>query len=68
MPDIRHPLAIDAPPEQVYPLVASGKGFAQWWAAEVTDADSQGGGTALFNRATVYRLDPARMSPPHEAE
>lgn len=69
MPDIKHSLAIEAPPERIYPLVSTGKGFAQWWAADVTEAGSNGTvELGFFNRATVYRLERSRMWPPHEAE
>lgn len=69
MPDIKHSVAIDAPPDRVYPLVSSGRGLAQWWAADVTEAGSNGAvELGFFNRATVYRLEPVRLAPPREAE
>ena len=69
MPDIKHSLAIEARPEHVYPLVSSHQGFAQWWAADVIEADPMGTvELGFFNRATVYRLEPTRMSPPERAE
>jgi uncharacterized protein YndB with AHSA1/START domain len=69
MPHIKHSLAIDALPERVYPLVSSGKGLTQWWAADVTETDSMGTvELGFFNRATVYRLQPTRMSPSERAE
>jgi uncharacterized protein YndB with AHSA1/START domain len=69
MPDIKHLLPIEAPPERIFPLVSTGKGFAQWWAADMTEVDSTGTvELGFFNRATVYRLQCARRLAPHEAE
>lgn len=67
MPDIRHAIAIDVPPEKVFLLVSTGRGFAEWWAADVREA---GGSVELgfFNRNTVYRLKPVRLAAPREAE
>src|SRR5438093_282221 len=47
------------PGDCVYPLVATGARFANWWAADVTE---QNGAVALgfFNRRTVYRFASAR--------
>jgi len=67
LPDIQHAIPIAAPTETVYPLVATGKGFAQWWAADVTES----AGTVelgFFNRSTVYRLRLESARPPSEAE
>ena len=47
----------------MYPLVATGKGFAQWWAADVAEsADAVELG--FFNRTTVYRLRLKSARPP----
>jgi uncharacterized protein YndB with AHSA1/START domain len=69
MPDIRHSITIDAPPERVYPLVTSAKGLSIWWAEDASD-DSASGTVSLgfFNRATVYRLKQLVMATPLEAE
>ncbi|HKV03866.1 MAG TPA: hypothetical protein VJO53_02035 [Candidatus Acidoferrales bacterium] len=69
MASIKHSIGIEAAPERVYALISSGRGFAQWWAADVTE-DSQTGSVELgfFNRATLYRLKPARLAPPLHAE
>jgi hypothetical protein len=61
MPDIKHSISIAAPAERVYPLVASVKGFTQWWAEDVTDNSNGTVELGFFNRATVYRLAPIRM-------
>src|ERR1700693_3496415 len=55
MADIKHSVPITAKPEAIYPLVATAKGFSQWWAADVTDS---AGAVELgfFKRATVYRV------------
>src|SRR5229473_4045241 len=60
-------IVIDASLEKIYPLVATARGFSQWWAADVTES---GGAVDLgfFNRATVYRLQLARSAEPREAE
>ncbi len=69
MPNIRHSIAIDAPPKQIHPLISSGRGFSQWWAADVNE-DSSSGIVELgfFNRATIYRLQPVAMAAPTKAE
>lgn len=67
MADIQHSIQIAATPEKIYPLVATGKGFAQWWAADVTEP---AGAVELgfFNRSTVYRLRLTMNQAPVEAE
>jgi uncharacterized protein YndB with AHSA1/START domain len=67
MADIRHSIQIAAQPEAVYPLVATGQGFSQWWASDITET---GGAVDLgfFNRATVYRLRLMNSAPPARAE
>jgi uncharacterized protein YndB with AHSA1/START domain len=69
MPDIRHAIPIDAPREKVYPLVASGPGITNWWAADVVE--EQSGRVAelgFFNRSTIYRLQLVRAVAPSETE
>jgi hypothetical protein len=55
MEDIKHSVPITAKPEAIYPLVATAKGFSQWWAADVMES---AGAVELgfFKRATVYRV------------
>lgn len=67
MPDIRHAIQISAASQVVYPLVSTAAGFAQWWAADVTET---GGALELgfFNRTTIYRLRLTVDDPPHRAE
>ena len=38
MPDIQHSIQIAAKPAVIYPLVATAKGFGQWWATDVTES------------------------------
>src|SRR5258708_5039980 len=55
MPDIRHSIQISAPAAQVFPLISTAQGWAQWWAQDVSESS----GTiklGFFNRSTVYRL------------
>jgi uncharacterized protein YndB with AHSA1/START domain len=67
MADIRHAIQIAAKPEAVYPLVATTKGFAQWWAADVTEPDGVVE-LGFFNRTTIYRLRLAANQPPAQAD
>jgi uncharacterized protein YndB with AHSA1/START domain len=63
MADIRHSISIDALRERVFPLIASGSGFARWWTADVLEDYSTGIiEAAFYNRATVYRLKPIQNS------
>ena len=67
MPDIQHSVQIAAKPEALYPLVATAKGFARWWAEDV--AESSGAvELGFFNRATIYRLKLAVNQPPSHAD
>ena len=67
MADIKHMIAIKAPADEVYRLVATGAGFSQWWAADVTESGEE---TTLsfFNRDTVYRLRRGPTAAPREIE
>jgi hypothetical protein len=67
MADLRHSIQVAAPASIIYPLVSTARGWAQWWAADVT----QGGGAielGFFNRATLYRLKPLVEEPPARNE
>jgi uncharacterized protein YndB with AHSA1/START domain len=55
MADIRHSIPIAAKPETIYPLIATAKGFGQWWAADISES-AGAVDLGFFNRATVYRL------------
>jgi hypothetical protein len=67
MADIQHSLQISASAQKTYPLVATAKGFGQWWAADITEP---AGAIELgfFNRTSVYRLRPKNSNPPVDAE
>jgi hypothetical protein len=67
MPDIQHAIPIAAKAETIYPLVATGRGFAQWWAADVTE-NGPVVELGFFNRATLYRLRLADGKSPVAAE
>jgi len=61
MPDIVHRIEVPAAPDTIYPLVSSGRGFAAWWAEDVTDLPEGAVSLGFFKRATVYRLRPETM-------
>lgn len=67
MAQIMHQIVIEAPAARVLSLVSTGGGFAEWWAANVTEKD---GATELgfFKRNTLYRLQPTLATAPREAE
>jgi uncharacterized protein YndB with AHSA1/START domain len=67
MSDIQHSLQIAVPPDAVYRLVSTAHGFAQWWAADVTEPDGAVE-LAFFNRTTVYRLRLTAGTPPTQAD
>jgi uncharacterized protein YndB with AHSA1/START domain len=69
MPTIKHSILIDASPERIFPLISSGRGFKQWWAADVTeDVPRDIVMLGFFNRATVYELHPFKIVGPNYAE
>ncbi|MGA9967466.1 MAG: hypothetical protein WBQ10_19875, partial [Terriglobales bacterium] len=69
MATIRHSISIDASPDRIFPLVSSGHGFSQWWAADVSeDVPRNIVSLGFFDRATVYNLKPVRIVTPTEAE
>lgn len=64
MPDIRHLITIDRPAAEVFALVSTGTGLAQWWAEDVFDATTNKVSLGFFNRTTVYTLRFAEMTSP----
>jgi hypothetical protein len=69
VPDTRHSISIEAAPERIHPLVASGAGFTNWWAADVTENPATHiVDLGFFNRSTLYRVQPVRITAPLEAE
>jgi len=67
MPDIQHSIPIAAKPETIYPLVATARGFGQWWAADITES-GRSVELGFFNRATIYRLKLEVDQPPLHAD
>ena len=67
MSDILHSIPIAAPPETVFPLVATAQGLARWWAEDVSESD---GAVELgfFKRQTSYRFRPQGHQAPRHAE
>jgi len=65
MPQIQHLVVSSAPPAAIYPLIARGTGFAQWWAADVWGGTDAPDTVALgfFGRQTVYQLRIASHTP-----
>ena len=55
MPNIEHSIPIAAKIDTVYPLIATGNGFTQWWAEDVTESEGVVE-FGFFRRATIYRL------------
>jgi len=67
MADIHHCVPIAAKPEAIYPLISTGKGLTQWWAADVTEPQSSVE-LGFFNRSTVYRVRLMIDKSPTEAD
>lgn len=65
MADLQHLVVTSATPAAVYPLIARGTGFAQWWAADVWGGTDPPDTVALgfFSRQTVYQLRIASHAP-----
>ena len=67
MADIRHSIQAMAKREEIYPLIATARGFAKWWATDVTESPGVVE-LGFFNRATLYRLRLESATSPAEAE
>jgi hypothetical protein len=67
MPDIEHAIQIAARPQAIYPLVATGAGFRDWWAADVTETPGAAE-LGFFNRTTIYKLKLTVSEKPSRAE
>ena len=67
MPDIQHSIPIAASVEAVYPLIATGRGFAKWWTADVTEPPGRVE-LGFFKRSVVYSLELMGQTPPTYAE
>lgn len=79
MAQIKYQIVIEAKAAKVFPLVSTGGGFKQWWAADVTETHAAvSKGTSgrvktfvelgFFKRNTLYRLEQTRMVEPDKAE
>jgi uncharacterized protein YndB with AHSA1/START domain len=68
MADISHLITVAAPPSSLFSLVASGSGFAEWWAEDVTLAADGAVELGFFDRGTIYRLRPQTHLAPQRAE
>ncbi len=53
MPNILHRLSIDAPPERVHELIATGEGIERWWTGHPVAGDDDIGG-----QLSVHFTDP----------
>lgn len=67
MPDIQHAIQIAATPESIYPLIATARGFGEWWATDITESAGKVE-LGFFNRATIYRLKLEVDAPPAHAD
>jgi len=69
MANISYSIAIDAPRDRVFPLIASGSGLSRWWAANASEDFSTGVVELAFPEPTaVYRLTPILKSNSWAAE
>jgi uncharacterized protein YndB with AHSA1/START domain len=65
MAEIKHQIAINAPPQKVYAALATQAGLRRWWTADTT-ADERVGGKAEFGfdqRNTVFRMKIDQLIP-----
>ena len=80
MAQIKHQIVIEAKAAEVFPLVSTGGGFKQWWAADVTETSTAVSKATtsrvkptfvelgFFKRNTLYRLEQRRVAEPNKAE
>src|ERR1700757_651984 len=65
MSEIKHQIPINATPEKVYAAIATQKGLRQWWTADTT-VDENDGGKAEFGfdkRGMVFRMNIDSLEP-----
>jgi uncharacterized protein YndB with AHSA1/START domain len=65
MPEIRHLISIEAPPETIYTALATSAGLASWWTADST-ADDTVGGKAEFgfdHKSVIFRMKIETLAP-----
>ena len=66
MAKIKLLIAIKAPVGRVFPLLATGDGLAQWWAADVSENGDEVT-LGFFNRSSTYQLRRTRAIAPGDA-
>ncbi len=65
MPEIRHEINIQAPPQKVYEALTTQAGLQSWWTSD-TEAVPEVGSTAVFgffNRTTIFRMRIDELTP-----
>ena len=67
MPDLRLIIDIGVPARTVFPLVASGDGFARWWTSDVIITPSGATELGFEGRSRIYRLRAETMMIPAHA-
>jgi len=60
-------VSIDALPERVFPLAATPRGLARWWATDVSEREGRAD-LGFFKGSTTYRLQPVRSVAPDAVE
>ena len=63
MADIRHAIAIQAPPQRVLELASTADGLRRWWAADVSSNDAASVELGFFDRTTIYALQLVSKTP-----
>ena len=65
MPDMRHEIAIEAPPEKIYEAITTQAGLCGWWTSDSV-AEPRLGSIAefgFFKHETVFRMRIDKLSP-----
>ena len=66
MPDIRHEIKIDAPPERVFAALSTERGFRGWWTRDVKFEPRVGrvAEFGFYRRAVIFRMKITALTPP----
>jgi hypothetical protein len=67
VPDIRHAIQIAASAELIFPIIATARGWTQWWAEDVMESGDVIE-LGFFNRTTIYRLKSLAQKPLERSE
>jgi hypothetical protein len=67
MPDIRHAIQIAASAELIFPIIATARGWKQWWAEDTVESGDVIE-LGFFKRTTLYRLKPLTQKPLQRSE